>query len=116
MTGHAGRLLKAVGALAVLVAVIVGVPVLLVTLGLVPHGLPSFDEVLSHLTARDDGQLVQVLLAAGAWVCWALFTTSTAAELAGLVRTRPAPRTAHRSPDRSPWPSPPRAAGGRRRG
>jgi nucleoid-associated protein YgaU len=92
VTGHAGRLLKAVGALAVLIAVIVGVPVLLVALGLVPHGLPSFDEVLSHLTARDDGQLVQVLLAAGAWVCWTLFTASTAAELAGLVRTRPAVR------------------------
>jgi nucleoid-associated protein YgaU len=89
VTTRAVRLLRAVGALTVLVAVVVGVPVLLTALGLVPQGLPSIDEVAAVLTARDDGQLVQVVLAAGAWICWALFTVSTVAEVAGLVRARP---------------------------
>src|SRR3954454_8486337 len=91
MTGHAVRLLKAAGALVVLVAVIVGVPLLLAALQLVPHSLPSPEEVIALLRVRDDGQLVQVVLATGVWVCWALFTASTAAELVALVRARPAP-------------------------
>ncbi|SDY73677.1 LysM domain-containing protein [Modestobacter sp. DSM 44400] len=84
------RLLRAAGALTVLVAVSAGVPVLLTALHLVPHGLPSLDEVGAMLKARDDGQLVQVVLAAGAWVCWALFTASTVAEVVALIRARPA--------------------------
>src|SRR3954454_23405023 len=91
MTGHAVRLLKAAGALVVLVAVIVGVPLLLAALQLVPHSLPSPEEVIALLRVQDDGQLVQVVLATGVWVCWALFTASTAAELVALVRARPAP-------------------------
>jgi nucleoid-associated protein YgaU len=89
MTGRTLRLLKAVGALTLLVAVICGVPVLLVALDLVPHGLPSVDEVVTALKARDDGGLLQVVMATGAWVSWALFTLSTLAELVGLIRARP---------------------------
>jgi hypothetical protein len=91
VTGRAFRLLKAAGALIVLIGVIVGVPLLLAALRLVPHGVPSISEVIASLEVRDDGQLVQVVLATGVWVCWALFTLSTAAELIGLVRGRPAP-------------------------
>ena len=40
MTGRAFRFLKAVCALIVLIAVIVGVPLLLAALHLVPHSLP----------------------------------------------------------------------------
>jgi nucleoid-associated protein YgaU len=91
VTGSAVRLLRAAGALTVLVAVIVGVPVLLVALELVPRNLPSLAEVISSLQVRDDGQLAQVVLATGVWVCWALFTVSTVAELVAQVRDRPAP-------------------------
>ncbi|TFV52076.1 LysM peptidoglycan-binding domain-containing protein [Blastococcus sp. TF02A_35] len=91
MTARAVRLIKAVGALAVLIAVVVGVPLLLAALQLVPHSLPSLGEVVTSLKARDDGRLAQIVLAMGVWVCWALFTLSTAAELWGLVRDRPAP-------------------------
>ncbi|WP_138757696.1 LysM peptidoglycan-binding domain-containing protein [Modestobacter altitudinis] len=87
---QAARLLKAVAAFMVLAAVIVGVPVLLGLLHLVPHGLPAFDDVVVLLRSRDDGQLIQVVLAAGAWVCWLLFTASTAAEVYSLARARPA--------------------------
>jgi LysM repeat protein len=91
VTGRAFGLLKAAGALMVLICVIVGVPLLLAALRLVPHSVPSISEVIASLEVRDDGQLVQVVLATGVWVCWALFTLSTAAELIGLVRGRPAP-------------------------
>ncbi|CCH88549.1 putative LysM domain peptidoglycan-binding protein [Modestobacter italicus] len=90
MSTYAVRLLRAVGALTVLVAIIVGVPVLLTALHLVPHGVPSLDEAVAVLTARDDGRLLQVVLGAGVWVCWALFTASTVAEVAALARARPA--------------------------
>ncbi|RBY78597.1 peptidoglycan-binding protein LysM [Blastococcus sp. TF02-09] len=90
MTERAVRLIKAVGALVALIAVVVGVPLLLAALQLVPHSLPSLGEVVTSLRARDDGRLAQIVLATGVWVCWALFTLSTAAELWGLVRDRPA--------------------------
>ena len=70
MTGHAARLLKAMGALAALLAVVVGVPVLMTMLQLVPDSLPSLDEVGAVLTSRDNGQLAGLVLAAGVWVCW----------------------------------------------
>jgi nucleoid-associated protein YgaU len=91
VTGRAFRLLKAAGALILLFGVIVGVPLLLAALRLVPHSVPSISELMASLEVRDDGQLVQVVLATGVWVCWALFTVSTAAEVIGLVRGRPAP-------------------------
>nr|WP_211661361.1 LysM peptidoglycan-binding domain-containing protein [Modestobacter muralis] len=82
-------MLKAVGALILLVLVIVIVPVLLTALHLVPHELPSLEQVGDVLTSPDDGQLLQVVLGAGAWVCWALFTASTVAEVVALTRARP---------------------------
>ncbi|CCH89216.1 putative LysM domain peptidoglycan-binding protein [Modestobacter italicus] len=87
---RSAQLIKGLAALMLLVLVIVGVPVLLSLLHLVPHGLPALDEVIDLLRSRDDGQLIQVVLAAGAWVCWLLFTASTAAEIYSLARARPA--------------------------
>ena len=91
MTGHAARLLKAMGALAALLAVVVGVPVLMTMLQLVPDSLPSLDEVGAVLTSRDNGQFAGLVLAAGVWVCWALFTASTMAEIVAFARARPVP-------------------------
>ncbi|UOY03227.1 LysM peptidoglycan-binding domain-containing protein [Blastococcus sp. PRF04-17] len=91
MTGHAARLLKATGALVALLAVVVGVPVLMAVLHLVPHSLPSLDEVGAVLTSRDNGQLAGLVLAAGVWVCWALFTAATVAEIVAFARARPVP-------------------------
>lgn len=91
MTGHAARLLKAVGALVALLAVVVGVPVLMAVLHRVPDSLPSLDEVGAVLTSRDNGQLAGLVLAAGAWVCWAMFTAATVAEIVAFARARPAP-------------------------
>jgi nucleoid-associated protein YgaU len=91
VTGHAVRLLKAVGALVALLAVVVGVPVLMAVVHLVPDSLPSLDEVGAVLTSRDDGRLTGLVLAAGVWVCWALFTGATVAEIVAFARARPVP-------------------------
>ncbi|TFV91203.1 LysM peptidoglycan-binding domain-containing protein [Blastococcus sp. CT_GayMR16] len=91
MTGHAARLLKAVGALVALLAVVVGVPVLMAVLQMVPDSLPSLDEVGAVLTSRDNGQLTGLVLAAGVWVCWALFAAATVAEIVAFARARPVP-------------------------
>ena len=83
------RLLRGIGALAVLVAVVVGVPVLMVELNLVPHSVPSLYQLGRDLRERDDGQLAGVVLAAGVWICWALFTVSLIPELVAVARKKP---------------------------
>lgn len=91
----AGRLLrlsKGVGALVVLLAAVIGVPVLLVALGAAPAHLPTGHDVTTALTSRDDGHLVGVVLAAGAWICWALFTLSALPEIVGVLAHRPVVR------------------------
>src|SRR5664279_6219578 len=52
-----GRLLRALAALIVLVAVVVGAPIALWVLGrgLLPTGVPSLGEVWEGLTSRDTG-------------------------------------------------------------
>ncbi|MCO7218592.1 LysM peptidoglycan-binding domain-containing protein [Klenkia sp. PcliD-1-E] len=86
------RVARGIGALLVLVGVVVGVPVLLVALGLVPDHVPTAGEVVATLNARDDGQLLRSVLGAGAWVCWLVFATATAAELWAVAMARPVPR------------------------
>lgn len=86
------RLGRGIAALAVIVTVTAGVPLLLLALDLVPHHLPTFHEISSRLSERDDGQLVVVVLAAAAWVCWALFTVSLIPEIAAAITHRPAVR------------------------
>lgn len=91
MTGHVARMLRGVGALVALLAVIVGVPVLMAVLQMVPHNLPSLDEVGAVLSSRDNGQLAGLIIAAGVWVCWVLFTASTVVEIVAYARARPVP-------------------------
>lgn len=86
------RVVRGLGALALLLGVVLGVPVLLVSLGLVPTALPSLHEVGAVLSSRDDGQVLRAVLAAGAWFCWLVFTLATVAEAWALLRSRPAPR------------------------
>ncbi len=89
---RARRLVTALAALVVLVAVVAGVPAVLVALGAVPTHLPSGQTLSSLLTSRDDGQLAGLVLAAGVWVCWGLFTLSLLPEIAAVARHRPAVR------------------------
>lgn len=84
------RLLRGIGALIVLVAVVAGIPMLLASLDMVPHSIPSLHEFGRDLQQRDNGQLAAVVIAVGVWICWALFTLSLIPEVAAAVRKCPA--------------------------
>ena len=81
------RLIKAVAALAALLAVIVGVPALLIAIGAVPHGLPSVHAAVDSLTRKDDtGAYFRTAGAAVVWIAWAVFTAVTVKEVAASIR------------------------------
>jgi LysM domain len=94
----AGRLLKALAALAALLAVIVGVPVVLAGIGGLPHALPSVHAIADSLRNKDTtGAYFRIAGAAVVWIAWAIFTAATVKEVAASIRfhgPRPtAPRT-----------------------
>ena len=69
-----------------LLAVVVGVPVLLTALHLDPHSLPTIHQIGTTLRERDNGGLAVGVIAGAAWLCWALFTLSLVPEVAALAR------------------------------
>lgn len=73
-----------------LLALIAGVPAVLVTVSRwpIPHQLPSWEQVGQALLRPDDGTLLVTVLLAIAWIAWALFTISVAAELPAVLRGR----------------------------
>ncbi|MCL2466971.1 MAG: LysM peptidoglycan-binding domain-containing protein [Micrococcales bacterium] len=86
---------KAVASAVVLVALLVGVPVVLwmVAGSPVPHGLPSMVQVKSTFAAPDyTGTVMVGTLKVVGWVAWATFAWATVAELVAQVRHRSAPR------------------------
>jgi nucleoid-associated protein YgaU len=89
-------LVRSLGALIVLIAVVIGVPVLLLTLmptlHLTPRALPTLHQISTGLQRRDNGQLAAAVLLFGAWVCWALFTISLIPEIVAATQRRPARR------------------------
>ena len=88
--GRLARLARGIGALIALVAVVVGVPALMIGLHLIPHSVPSLHQLGQDLKAHDDGQLAVVVIAAGVWICWLLFTLSLFPEIVAAARKRPA--------------------------
>ena len=88
-------LVKGLLALAVIVALIVGAPLLILASGLLPTELPSLSEITQALTSRDETGtvLVTVLVLIGA-LLWVAFTYSVLREVAGAVRgvRLPAPK------------------------
>lgn len=88
--GRMPRLLRGVGALTTLVVVVGGVPILMHSLHLVPHSVPSLHQVGQDPKQRDNGQIAAVVLAAGVWICWALFTLSLIPEIIAAFAKRPA--------------------------
>ena len=89
-TSRLGPLLRAVGALLVLVAIVVGVPLLMAQLNMAPRSLPSLHQIGTALQQRDNGRLAALVLAVGVWICWALFVVSLVPELAAVARGNPA--------------------------
>ena len=80
------RLLRGLGALAALLGIVVGIPVLLVAL----TGSPLPDtwspaSILRGLMRPDDGALLAGLVALVAWASWLVFTVSVVIELVAVL-------------------------------
>src|SRR5690348_14974465 len=86
--------LRALVAFAVLLALCVGIPLLLVALAPTsfPHGVPGPGEMLHALTERDDGSVFLAVLTLAAWVGWATFAVAVLLELPAQLRGVPAVR------------------------
>ncbi|MER7960192.1 LysM peptidoglycan-binding domain-containing protein [Streptomyces sp. NPDC096030] len=83
-----GALLRALTGLAALVALVAGVPYLLLKAGHQPTDLIGGFSLLE----QDDGSLFFVVLTCTGWAAWAAFTISVLVELSAVVRRRSAPR------------------------
>ena len=90
----ARTLIRGIAALAVLAVLTVGVPWMLLRISgsPVPEAIPTWDQIWSALTSRDDGTLLLGLLKYAAWAGWALFAASLAADLIARVRGISVPR------------------------
>lgn len=77
-----------------LLAVVVGVPWLLLTVGHNPlaGGIPTWSEILNTLTTRDNGTFILGLFTIVAWVGWVILVGAVILEVASLLRNAPAPQ------------------------
>lgn len=85
----AGALLRALTGLALLIALVGGVPLALLTFG---HPPTELSGGLDLLLEQDDGTLLLVALTLIGWVAWAAFTATVVLEVAAVARRRSAPR------------------------
>lgn len=84
-----GALLRALLGLALLVAMVGGVPYLLLKVG---HQPTELSDGFDLLMRQDDGTLFLVVLTGIGWVAWAAFTFSVLVEIVAVLRRRSAPR------------------------
>ncbi|WP_411146385.1 BTAD domain-containing putative transcriptional regulator [Streptomyces sp. x-80] len=85
-------LVRAVGSLLALAALVVGLPIGLLRIGTLPAGVPSLGDLEDTLMAPDDGQVLFTAITLVCWVLWAWFVASLVVEAAALLRHRAAPR------------------------
>ena len=82
-----------VSALLLLLAFVVGIPVLLTLVTPSWHvGIPTWSQVVGSLTRPDDGHLLLAVLTVVAWLAWAAFTVSVVIETVAVVRGIPSPK------------------------
>ena len=86
--------LKGLAALVGLLAVVVGVPWVLVAIGAgpVPDSAPTLDGMWSAVTTPDDGTVFITLFRYAAWLAWLFFVVSLVLELVARAGGREAPR------------------------
>lgn len=91
---RAPELLRGLGAIAVLVVAVLGVPVALVLLAqaLAPVGGWSLADLPQRVTRPDDGSLLLLALIGVGWLAWVSFSASVAVEFVAVVRGLPTPR------------------------
>ncbi|MFI8769434.1 LysM peptidoglycan-binding domain-containing protein [Streptomyces sp. NPDC053792] len=83
------RLLRALLGLAVLAALIAGIPLVLLAVGHQPTDLAGGWDLL---TQQDDGRLFFTVLTTIGWIGWVLFTFSALIEIVAMLRSRKAKR------------------------
>lgn len=90
----ARTLIRGIAALIVLALLTVGVPWLLLRISgsPIPDTIPTWDQISTALTSRDDGTLLLGLLKYAAWAGWALFAASLVADLVARARGISVPR------------------------
>ncbi|MEV0454875.1 LysM peptidoglycan-binding domain-containing protein [Catellatospora methionotrophica] len=88
------RLFAGLAALTGIVAIVAGVPVLLVELAgnPLPRHLPTLDELGTALTSPDNGDLFLRVLTLAGWAAWATFTLSILIEIGARISGRRAAR------------------------
>ncbi|EWT06796.1 hypothetical protein N864_16765 [Intrasporangium chromatireducens Q5-1] len=90
--GHRRNRARLTGLAAVLaiLAIVAGLPALLLAVGGIPDQPPSLQAVVGALTRPDDGTLAVTALVVLGWLCWLILTASLVAELVAALRGRPA--------------------------
>src|SRR5689334_17517781 len=93
-SGGPAQVLRGVLALALLLALVVGIPVALLAVGSTSYvgGLGDVPRLLGKLTAPDDGTLFLGVLAVAAWIGWFTFTLAVVLEIPAQFRGVPAVR------------------------
>lgn len=86
--------LRGLVALAAILAIVAGLPFLLLAIGAnpIPDTLPSLDHLLAALTSPDDGTLLLWLVKLAAWASWAFLTLAIVVEAMARARGVRAPR------------------------
>ncbi len=88
----AATLVRALVALVALVALLVGVPAVLLGIGVLPDHAPGFDEITAALTSPDSGQLFLGAVTLIGWYGWLSFVASVVLETSAALRHVRAPR------------------------
>ena len=79
---------RSLAALAALIALVAGTPLLLVALGGYPQSIPTGADLVRVATQRDTGPVLQGVLTVLVWSAWAVFVTATIREAVAAVRSR----------------------------
>ncbi len=87
-----GALARGLVSLLLLLALLIGVPALLLRTGVLPEQLPTWQDVTDALTSPDNGTLFLGALTLLGWAGWVSFVVSTLVETGALLRHRSAPR------------------------
>ncbi|MEU5958181.1 LysM peptidoglycan-binding domain-containing protein [Streptomyces sp. NPDC047525] len=85
-------ILRALLALVTLVAILIGVPYALLSIGVLPGHVPGIGEITTALTSPDTGELFLGALTLIGWYGWITFVFSVALEAGAALRHRSAPR------------------------
>ncbi|MER6117937.1 LysM peptidoglycan-binding domain-containing protein [Streptomyces sp. NPDC001743] len=88
----AARLVRALFALAALIALLAGVPAVLLGIGVLPDHLPGIDEITAALTSPDSGQLFLGAVTLIGWYGYLSFVISVVLETGAALRHVRAPR------------------------